>query len=114
MIKNLGQRKLSRTGSHRRSMLNNMVSSILLSEQIKTTVPKAKEAKKVLEKVITSARKGSHIQVRKIIKNKTAYKKLFEVLAPRYEGRPGGYSRILRVGRRKGDSVEVALLKLVE
>ncbi|MCX5784050.1 MAG: 50S ribosomal protein L17 [Elusimicrobia bacterium] len=114
MIKNLGQRKLSKTGSHRKAMFSNMAASLLMSEGIRTTVPKAKGLRRVVERIITSAKKGKHPAVRRVIKNRTAYKKLFEVLAPRYQNRPGGYLRILRLGRRKGDNAEVALVKLVE
>jgi len=114
MIKNLGHRKLSKTGSHRRSMLANMATSLLLHEEIRTTLPKAKELRRVVDNVITHARKGHHLQTRRVISNRTVYKKLFDVLAPRYSARAGGYTRIFRTGRRKGDSAEMTLVKLVE
>ena len=114
MIKNLGHRKLSRTGSHRRAMFVNMTTSLLLNEQIVTTLAKSKELRREVEGVITSAKKADHLVVRKTVHNKVAYKKLFDVLAPRYEKRPGGYTRILRTGRRKGDCAEMSIIKLVE
>ncbi|MBT3393145.1 MAG: 50S ribosomal protein L17 [Elusimicrobiaceae bacterium] len=114
MIKNLGYRKLSKTSSHRKAMLTNMATSIILHEQIETTVPKAKEVRRVVEKVITEAKKGQHLKVRNTIKDKVAFNKLFEVLAKRYETRPGGYTKIMKSGIRRGDNVETALVKLVD
>jgi len=114
MIKNLGHRKLSKTSSHRRAMLNNMAVSIILHEQIETTVPKAKEVRRVVEQMITEAKKGNHLKMKNEVKDKTAYKKLFEVLAQRYETRPGGYTKIIKSGIRRGDNVETALVKLVD
>ena len=90
-----------------------MATSLVLSEQVQTTVTKAKEVRRVVENMITNARKGNHEEVRRIIKSKVAYTKLFDVLAPRYADRAGGYTRILRLGRRKGDSAEMSLIKLV-
>lgn len=114
MIKNLGHRKLSKTGSHRRAMLKNMATSLILHEQIETTVPKAKEVRRVIDQVITEAKKGEHIKVKDTIKDKVAFKKLFEVLAKRYETRPGGFTRIMKSGIRRGDNVEKAVVKLVD
>jgi len=114
MIKNLGHRKLSKTGSHRKAMLTNMAVSLLMHEHVSTTLAKAKEVRRVVERVITDARKGRHMEVRKVVRSKTAFKKLMEVLAPRYADRNGGYTRILHVGRRKGDDADMGLVKLVE
>ena len=114
MIKNLGARKLSKTSSHRKAMLTNMANSLILHEQISTTIPKAKELRRVVEGVINDARKGRHMEVRRIIKSKLIFKKIMEVIAPRYATRNGGYTRILRIGRRKGDNTEIGLVKLVE
>ncbi|MFA5162630.1 MAG: 50S ribosomal protein L17 [Elusimicrobiales bacterium] len=114
MIKNLGPRKLSRTGSHRKAMLSNMAASLLMHEQVRTTIPKAKELRRVAERIINDARKGRHLKLRESVQSKAVYKKLVEVLAPRYAARNGGYTRILRLGRRKGDSAELGLVKLVE
>ena len=113
MIKNLGTKKLSKTSSHRKAMLANMASSLLLHEEIRTTLPKAKELKKAVEHIITDARNGRHIEVRRVIKSKVIYKKLFDIIVPRYTTRPGGYTRLLRLGVRKGDRAQIALIKLV-
>ena len=113
MIKNLGARKLSRTGSHRRAMFSNMASSLLLHEKVQTTLPKAKELRRVAERVIADAKNNRRVEVRRVIKDKAVYQKVFEVIAPRYKERAGGFTRILKLGPRKGDATEVALVKLV-
>ena len=114
MIKNLGHKKLSKTGSHRRAMFSNMTASLLMHEKIKTTLPKAKELRRVVEGVINDAKKGRRLEVRKIIRSKDVYHKLFDVIAPRYMDRAGGCTRILKLGARKGDATEVAMIKLVD
>lgn len=114
MIKNTGHRKLGKTGSHRRAMLNNMATSIILHESVETTVAKAKEVRRVVDGLITDAKKGNARNVEAVVKNKTAYKKLFDVLAERYSKRQGGFTRMYRLGVRQGDNAEVALVKLVE
>lgn len=113
MIKNLGHRKLSKTGSHRRAMFSNMATSLLMHEKVETTLPKAKELRRVVERVIADAKNGRHVQVRKVIKDKEAYKKVVEVIALRYKDRNGGFTRTLKVGPRKGDATEMAMVKLV-
>jgi ribosomal protein L17 len=113
MIKNLGARKLSKTSSHRKAMLSNMASSLFMHEKIETTLAKAKELKSFAETVITYAKKGKHVEVRRVVKNKVVYKKLFDIIVPRYSARPGGYTRLLRLGVRKGDRAQIALIKLV-
>lgn len=113
MIKNLGSKKLSRTGSHRRAMFSNMATSLLLHEKVQTTLVKAKELTGIVERIITDAKKGRHMEVRRVIKDRTVYKKLFEVIAPRYKDRASGCTRVLRLGQRKGDATEIALVKLV-
>ena len=113
MTRNLGARKLSRTGSHRRAMFSNMASSLLLHEKVETTLPKAKELRKVVERVIADAKNERRVEVRRVIKDKAVYKKVFEVIAPRYKERDGGFTRILKLGARRGDATEVALVKLV-
>jgi len=113
MIRNLGARKLSRTGSHRRAMFSNMASSLLMHEKDETTLPKAKELRRVVERVIADAKNNRYIEVRRVIKDKVVYHKVFDVIAPRYKERPGGFTRILKLGARKGDAAEVALVKLV-
>ena len=114
MIKNLGHRKLSKTGSHRRAMFSNMATSLLLHEKITTTVPKAKELRRVVERVITDAKHGRKLEVRRALRSREVYTKVLEVIAPRYKERPGGFTRILRVGVRKGDATEIAMIKLVD
>ena len=113
MINNLGARKLSRTGSHRRAMFSNMATSLLLHEKVETTLPKAKELRRVVERVIADAKNNRRIEVRRVIKDKVVYHKVFDVLAPRYKERPGGFTRILKLGARRGDAAEAALVKLV-
>lgn len=113
MIKNLGTSKLSMTGSHRRAMFSNMATSLLLHEKVETTLPKAKELVRVADHVIANAKNGRHIEVRRVIKDKAVYHKVFDVLAPRYKERSGGFTRILKLGQRKGDAAQVALVKLV-
>ena len=113
MIRNLGARKLSRTGSHRRAMFSNMASSLLLHEKVETTLPKAKELRRVVERVIADAKNNRFVEVRRVIKDKAVYHKVFDVIAPRYKERAGGFTRILKLGARRGDAAEAALVKLV-
>jgi large subunit ribosomal protein L17 len=113
MINNLGARKLSRTGSHRRAMFSNMATSLLLHEKVETTLPKAKELRRVVERVIADAKNGRHVEVRRVIKDKVVYHKVFDILAPRYKERAGGCTRILKLGARRGDAAEAAMVKLV-
>ncbi len=113
MIRNLGARKLSRTGSHRRAMFSNMATSLLLHEKVETTLIKAKELRRVAERVIADAKNNRRVEVRRVIKDKAVYHKVFDVIAPRYKERPGGFTRILKLGPRRGDATETALVKLV-
>ncbi len=109
-------RKLNRTHSHRSLMLRNLVTSLLEHERVETTVMKAKEARRVAERMITLGKQGTlHARRRaaSILMKKTVVKKLFDELAPRYANREGGYTRILRVGYRKGDGAPLAFLELV-
>ena len=116
MIKNLNYNKLSRTASHRRSLLRNMATSLFQHEKIETTLAKAKELARYSEKLITTAR-GNDLNARRSfiseIKSEIVIKKMFEVLVPRYQSRNGGYTRILKVGFRNGDNAEIAVIKLV-
>ena len=112
----LAHRKLGRTSSHRRAMLRNMVTAFLDKERIVTTLPKAKELRSVAEKLITLGKKeGPHArrQALSYIKTKEVVHKLFADIAPRFAERPGGYTRILKLGIRKGDNAELAILELV-
>ncbi len=113
MIKNTGHKKLSKTGSHRRAMFANMATSLLMHEKVTTTVPKAKELRRVVEGVITDAKNGRGLQVKRVLRGSAACEKA-KVLAERYKSRPGGYTRILKLGARKGDAAEIAIIKLTE
>lgn len=109
-------RKLGKTPSHRRAMLRNMVTSLFDHERITTTAPKAKEAKRWAERMITFGKKGdlhARRQAARFINNETVLKKLFDEIAPAFAERQGGYTRILRAGVRKGDVAEMAILELV-
>lgn len=110
-------RQLSRNSSHRRAMLRNMASSLLLHETIKTTLPKAKELRRVVEPLITMAKEDGVAQRRRAfdrLRDKQVVGKLFNELGPRYQARPGGYLRILKMGYRPGDSAPMALVQLVD
>jgi len=113
----IGQRKLHRTTSHRLAMLNNMVTSLLEHQAIRTTVPKAKEARKMAERIITLGKRGGLANVRlaaRIVKDKNVLQKVFSEYKDRYATRKGGYTRIIKLGFRKGDAAEMALLELVD
>ncbi len=113
MVKHLGGRKLGVTSSHRRALLRNMAQSLFLHEKVETTLAKAKELRPFAEKIITTAKRGRHDLVRRHIQDKIVFKKLVDVLAPRYAQRPGGYTRILRLAARPGDSAARGLVALV-
>jgi large subunit ribosomal protein L17 len=111
-----GVAKLSKTPSHRRAMLRNMVTSLLRHERITTTAPKAKEAKRWAERMITLGKRGdlhARRQAASFVNDETVLKKLFDEIAPAFKERQGGYTRVLRTGVRKGDVAEVAILELV-
>lgn len=110
-------RKLNRTSSHRAAMFANMAVSLIMNEQIKTTVPKAKELRPYVEILVTKARKNNLAVRREIIskiKDKGAVEKLMSVLANRYKERPGGYTRIVKAGFRYGDAAPVAYIEFVD
>jgi large subunit ribosomal protein L17 len=109
-------RKLSRNSSHRWAMMRNMVTSLLREEKIQTTDPKAKELRRWVDRVITLGKEGSlhaRRQALAIIQDKTVVHKLFDTIATRFQNRPGGYTRIIKVGRRHGDAAPVSLIELV-
>ena len=112
-----GPRKLNRTTSHRLAMLRNMCNSLITHEAIKTTLPKAKELRSVVEPLITLAKEAT-LANRRLAFNRTRDRavvgKLFEVLGPRYKARPGGYTRILKMGFRLGDNAPMAFVELVD
>ena len=110
-------RRLGRNSSHRKAMYKNMACSLVEHETIRTTLPKAKELRRVVEPLITMARKDGVAQRRKAfdrLRDKAAVGKLFTVLGPRYQDRPGGYMRILKMGPRPGDAAPMALVQLVD
>ncbi len=110
-------RKLGRTSSHRDAMLRNMVTSLLDQERIVTTVPKAKEARRVAEQMITLGKRGdlhARRQALAYIRSKDIVAKLFDEISSQYAGRQGGYTRIIRTGTRSGDAAPMAILELVE
>ena len=113
----IGSRKLNRTTSHRLAMLDNMVASLIEHEAIRTTVPKAKEARRVAERIITLGKRGGLANVRlaaRTIRDKRLLTKVFADLKDRYADRSGGYTRIVRLGHRWGDAAPMALLELVD
>ena len=112
-----GLRKLNRTSEHRLAMLRNMMNSLIEHEVIKTTVPKAKELRRVVEPMITLGKDGSLANKRLAfdrLRNRDNVSKLFDELGPRYKARPGGYTRILKMGFRVGDNAPMALVELVD
>jgi large subunit ribosomal protein L17 len=113
----LGNRKLNRTGSHRLAMLRNMASSLLRHEVIKTTLPKAKELRRVAEPLITLGKRPSLANRRMAfdrLRDRDMVVKLFAELGPRYHNRSGGYLRILKYGFRQGDNAPMALVELMD
>ncbi len=112
-----GLRKLNRTSAHRAAMLRNMANSLIEHEAIKTTVPKAKELRRVVEPLITLAKEPTLANKRLAfdrLRNRDNVVKLFNVLGPRFAKRPGGYTRILKMGFRVGDNAPMAFMELVE
>ena len=121
----VSHRKLGRVTSHRIAMLRNQAQELLRYEHLETTVPRAKELRPFVERIITIAKRGiagggengKALHARRLIlrdlQDREVVSKLFDTLAPRFEGRPGGYTRILRIGYRRGDSAEVAQIELV-
>ncbi|HRH16116.1 MAG TPA: 50S ribosomal protein L17 [Aquabacterium sp.] len=112
-----GLRKLNRTSSHRLAMLRNMCNSLIEHEAIKTTVPKAKELRRVVEPLITLAKEPTVANKRLAfdrLRDRDNVVKLFNVLGPRFAKRPGGYTRILKMGFRVGDNAPMAYMELVE
>ena len=113
----LGLRKLNRTSAHRQAMLRNMTNSLLRHEVIKTTLPKAKELRRVAEPIITLAKKPSVANRRLAfarLRDRDIVVKLFDELGPRYANRNGGYLRILKFGFRQGDNAPMALVELMD
>ena len=117
MKHNLSQRKLNRTSSHRKALLMNLSNALLKHEQIKTTLPKAKELRPYVEKIITLGKKGDLHSKKKtisILQDKKNVQKVFDVFAIRYKDRLGGYTRIVKIGNRFGDNAPTAIIELVD
>lgn len=113
----IAHRKLNRTASHRKAMFANMAASLIEHEQIVTTLPKAKELKPLMDKLVTLAKRGDlHARRQAIakVRNKDAVKKLFDVFGERYKDRNGGYTRVLKAGFRYGDNAPRAVIELVD
>ena len=109
-------RKLGRTTSHRKALLSNLATEILKHKSIVTTTPKAKEARSTVERLITFAKKGdvgARRQVLKTVRDKDIVKELFDHIAPKFAERNGGYTRIIKIGRRDGDNAPLAIFELV-
>ena len=110
-------RKLNRTSSHRKAMFSNMATALLTHEQIKTTLPKAKDLRRIADKLISLGKRGdlhARRQAFAQLRDDAAVSKLFSVLADRYKERPGGYTRVLKAGFRHGDAAPMAIIELVE
>jgi large subunit ribosomal protein L17 len=110
-------RKLSRNTSHRKALLDNLVRAVIQYESIRTTTPKAKEARKIVERIITRAKPGTlaaRRNVHKTVRDQATLAKLFETIAPRFKDRKGGYTRLIHVQNRVGDNAPMAILELVE
>jgi len=113
----VAQRKLSRNSSSRKSLMNSLAISLFKNERIETTEPKAKEAQRFSEKLITTAKNDNRNARKKVMQklnDKEAVTKLFTEIAPRFAERQGGYTRILKLGARRGDGAPMAILELVE
>ncbi len=110
-------RKLNRTATHRCALLSSLASALIKHEQIATTLPKAKELRRVTDRLITLAKRGD-LHARRLafarIRDEAMVAKLFETLGPRYADRPGGYTRVLKAGFRYGDSAPLAIIELVD
>ena len=112
-----GPRKLNRTSSHRKAMFANMAAALVKHEQITTTLPKAKELRRVVDKLVSLGKRGdlhARRQALSTLRDRELVEKLFSTLAERYADRPGGYTRVLKAGYRYGDSAPIAIIELVD
>ena len=117
MKHNIKHRKLNRTSSHRKALLMNLSNALIKHEQIKTTLPKAKELRPFIEKVVTLGKKGDLTARRKtmsILQDEKMTKKIFEILADRYSEKKGGYTRIIKLKNRYGDNAPIAVIEFVD
>ena len=109
-------RKLNRTSSHRWALMRNLITALLRDEKIQTTDPKAKELRRWVDRVITLGKQGdlhARRQALGIVQDKAVVRKLFDAIAPRFKDRPGGYTRIIKIGWRRGDAAPLSLIELV-
>ena len=117
MRHNIQNKKLNKNSSHRKAMFMNMSNALIKHEQITTTLPKAKELRRFVEKIVTLGKKGDLFSRRKtisILQDQKMSKKVFEVLANRYKNRSGGYTRIIKLGNRFGDNAPTAVIEFVD
>jgi large subunit ribosomal protein L17 len=118
MRHNRSYRKLGRTSEHRRALFRNQLRSLITHERIVTTLPKAKELKPIAEKVVTLGRRADSVHARRLvgrmITDRDIIKRLFDEIGPRFVSRPGGYTRIVKLGPRAGDGAELAILEFVD
>ena len=117
MKHNIKNKKLNKTSSHRKAMFMNMSNALIKHEQITTTLAKAKELRRFVEKIITLGKKGDLLSRRKaiaILQDQKMSKKVFDILADRYKNRSGGYTRIIKLGNRFGDNAPTAVIEFVE
>jgi large subunit ribosomal protein L17 len=118
MRHNMNGRKLGRTSEHRRALFRNQLRSIIAHERIITTLPKAKELRPIIERVITLGRKADSVHARRLVAewltDRSLVKRLFDEIGPRVVSRPGGYTRIVKLGPRRGDGAELAILEFVD
>jgi large subunit ribosomal protein L17 len=117
MKHNIKNKKLNKTTSHRKAMFMNMSNALIKHEQITTTLTKAKELRRFVEKIVTLGKKGDLLSRRKIVsilQDQKMYKKVFDILADRYKNRNGGYTRIIKLGNRFGDNAPTAVIEFVD
>ncbi len=118
MRHNMVHRKLGRVSEHRRALFRNQLRSIIAHERIVTTLPKAKELRPIVEKIVTLGRKADSVHARRLvgrwISDRDLIKRLFSEISPRFLDRPGGYTRIVKLGPRRGDGAELAILEFVD
>ncbi|MFH1177034.1 MAG: 50S ribosomal protein L17 [Acidobacteriota bacterium] len=118
MRHNMAHRKLGRTSEHRRALFRNQLRSLIEHERIITTLPKAKELRPIAEKIITLGRQADSVHARRLVgrmvPDRDMIKRLFTSIGPRFVARPGGYTRIVKIGPRRGDGAELAILELVD
>lgn len=118
MRHNMAGRKLGRTSEHRRALFRNQLHALIRHERIVTTLPKAKELKPLIERMITKTRMANGVHARRLVgrwvADRDLIKRLFTEIGPRFASRPGGYTRIVKLGPRKGDGAELAILELVD